>query len=108
MAKSFVPPSRVGNLHSNLGIPQGEKIGMKRLQSAKSSPRPLVRKEANEAINMQGGKNSSPKPKAASNPVGRVVSRAGKMAHKEVMSHFSDPTIVKAISAHAKGQANAL
>lgn len=53
----FVPASRVGSLHANLGISPDKKIGMKKLRAAKKNGSPLVRKEANEAINMQKGKN---------------------------------------------------
>jgi hypothetical protein len=58
MKNVFVPAKRVGKLHENLGISPDKKIGKARLQKAKNSKSPLIRKEANEAINMQKGRNS--------------------------------------------------
>lgn len=41
-----------GALHKEMGIPQGQKIGKKRLESAKHSSSPKERKRANFALNM--------------------------------------------------------
>lgn len=74
---------------------------MPRLQAAKNSPRPLVRQEATEAINMQGGKNAAPaKPKAPKSPINRFVNKGAKMAHKDAVSHFADATIRGALNQH--------
>ncbi len=78
---------------------------MQKLQAAKSSPRPLVRKEATEAINMQGGKNRAPA--KAPSPVTRFVSKGANMAHKDAMSHFGDATIRQALGQHASIQSKA-
>lgn len=45
---------RPGLLHTKLGIPQGHKIPMAKLQAAKHSSSPSLRKEANFAINARG------------------------------------------------------
>lgn len=57
MAQKPIGPVKKGALHSDLGIPQGEKIGKARLQAAKNSDNPKVRKRANFALNMayEGG-----------------------------------------------------
>jgi hypothetical protein len=52
VAGKKIGPIAKGRLHANLGIPSGEKIGKTRLQAAKNSASPAVRKEANFALNM--------------------------------------------------------
>lgn len=47
-----IEPVKKGALHADLGIPQGEKIGKDKLEAAKSSGSPQVRKRANFALNM--------------------------------------------------------
>lgn len=39
------------SLHSVLGIPETQKIPMARMQQAKNSPNPAIRKKANFAVN---------------------------------------------------------
>lgn len=50
-----IGPVKKGALHQDLGIPQGQKIGKDRLESAKNSSDPTVRKRANFALNMAYG-----------------------------------------------------
>lgn len=45
-----------GLLHEHLGIPKGKPIPLARLQAAKNSKNPAIRKEANFAINARGFK----------------------------------------------------
>jgi len=56
-ASTYVPPeikkSHKGMLHKALGIPEGESIPMSRLQEAKNSKDPHVRRMANFAINFR-------------------------------------------------------
>lgn len=47
-----IGPIKKGALHAEMGIPQGEKIGKKRLESAKHSGNPVEAKRANFALNM--------------------------------------------------------
>lgn len=47
-----IGPIKKGALHAEMGIPQGEKIGRKRLEAAKHSSSPTERKRANFALNM--------------------------------------------------------
>lgn len=49
--KPLIAPSKRGQLHRDLGVPQGQKIPASRLQAAKNSPNPAIRKRANFAIN---------------------------------------------------------
>ena len=46
-----------GALHEELGIPQGEKIPESRLESAKNSSNPTLRKRATLAETMKGWKH---------------------------------------------------
>jgi hypothetical protein len=45
-----IKPSHKGKLHRALGIPKGQKIPIARLQAAKHSLSPAIRKEANFAL----------------------------------------------------------
>ncbi|MDE1868212.1 MAG: hypothetical protein KGI08_10955 [Thaumarchaeota archaeon] len=58
MAKGSISIKRPGLLHSKLGVPQGHKIPMSKLQAAKHSSSPAMRKEANFAINARGFNHS--------------------------------------------------
>lgn len=46
-----IGPVKKGALHQAMGIPQGEKIGVGKLEKAKKSSSPLMRKRANFALN---------------------------------------------------------
>lgn len=46
-----IKPANRGLLHSKLGVPQGQKIPLKMLMSAKRSQSPSMRKEATFAAN---------------------------------------------------------
>lgn len=46
-----IKPSHKGLLHKKLGVPQGEKIPAAKLNAAKKSNSPALRKEANFATN---------------------------------------------------------
>ena len=48
-----IKKSHRGLLHKKLGIPQGEKIPLSKLMSAKNSPSPSMRKEATFATNFR-------------------------------------------------------
>lgn len=52
--KSLIKPSHKGLLHEDLGVPQGQKIPMDKIEAAKNSSDPAVRKRANFAINFRG------------------------------------------------------
>ena len=56
MAKSgiHIKESHKGRLHEKTGTPMKEKIPMSKLESAKNSPNPATRKQANFAINSRG------------------------------------------------------
>ena len=56
MAKSLIKPSHKGLLHSKLGVPQGQKIPMSKIDKALYSSSPALRKEANFAKNFRGKK----------------------------------------------------
>jgi hypothetical protein len=56
MAAPMIKPSRRGLLHKKLGVPQGEKIPEGKIQKAKQSSSPALRKEATFAENF-GGKS---------------------------------------------------
>lgn len=51
MPAPMINPAHKGLLHKHLGIPLGKKIPLAKLMSAKSSPSPATRKEANFAVN---------------------------------------------------------
>lgn len=51
LKKPLIQPSHKGLLHKKLGVPQGQKIPMSKLEAAKNSKSPALRKEANFAIN---------------------------------------------------------
>ena len=53
MASPMIKKSHVGELHRNLGIPEGEKIPLKALMQAKKSSSPAVRKRATFAVNFR-------------------------------------------------------
>lgn len=59
-----IGPVKKGALHSQMGIPQGEKIGKKRLESAKHSSSPQERKRANFALNMNKATGGTINPRA--------------------------------------------
>lgn len=46
-----IKPSHRGLLHRNLGIPEGQKIPLKRLMAAKKSASPAIRKQDTFAVN---------------------------------------------------------
>lgn len=46
MRKIEIKPSHKGELHSDLGVPQGQPIPAAKLESAKNSENPAVRKRA--------------------------------------------------------------
>jgi hypothetical protein len=48
---SMIKPSHRGLLHKKLGIPQGERIPEAKIEAAKRSPSPALRKEATFAEN---------------------------------------------------------
>jgi hypothetical protein len=52
-----IKPSHKGRLHEALGIQAGVKIPLQRLEQAKNSPNPAIRKEANFALNARGWKH---------------------------------------------------
>lgn len=56
MTKSLIKPSRKGLLHKKLGVPQGDKIPMSKINKALHSKSPSLRKEANFAKNFRGKK----------------------------------------------------
>ncbi|HEU0176277.1 MAG TPA: hypothetical protein VFV58_18585 [Blastocatellia bacterium] len=49
-----IKPSREGLLHENLGVPQGQRIPAAKLEAAKHSSDPAIRRRANFAINAKG------------------------------------------------------
>lgn len=57
MAENWIqkalPSSSKGKLHKNLGIPQGKKIPAKKLDKAKHSKSPSIRREANLAATLK-------------------------------------------------------
>lgn len=46
-----IKPANKGKLHADLGVKQGQKIPVKRLEAAKNSSDPAVRKRATFALN---------------------------------------------------------
>lgn len=46
-----IKPANKGKLHSALGVPQGQKISVSKLEAAKHSKSAAIRKEANFALN---------------------------------------------------------
>lgn len=63
-AKPMIKPSHKGRLHQNLNVPPGQKIPMAKLQTAKSTGSPAVKKQATFAINFRnkGAKKPAAKP----------------------------------------------
>lgn len=57
MSKGFNPGGHKGKLHRELGIPEGEKIGSARIQSAEHSSNPEVRRDAIRAETMSHWKH---------------------------------------------------
>ena len=51
MKSPTIKPSHKGLLHEDLGVPTGQKIGHARLEAAKHSSDPAIRKRANFALN---------------------------------------------------------
>lgn len=49
-----IKASHKGELHSDLGVPQGEPIPAAKLAAAKNSPNPAVRRRATFAQNAKG------------------------------------------------------
>jgi hypothetical protein len=47
-----IGPVKKNALHEQMGVPKGEKIGKSRLEQAKNSDNPQMRKRANFALNM--------------------------------------------------------
>jgi hypothetical protein len=47
----YIKPSHEGELHENLHVPEGQKIPVSRLEEAKHSKSPAIRRRANFAIN---------------------------------------------------------
>lgn len=68
-----IGPVAKGKLHSNLGIPQGEKIGKSRLRAAKNSKSPAIRKEANFALNMNKATGGTINPRATGGTINRLA-----------------------------------
>ncbi len=48
--------TKKGGLHKNLGVPAGKGIPVKKVEAAMDSKKPVVRKEAQMAENMNPGK----------------------------------------------------
>lgn len=66
MAKPMIKPSRKGLLHKKLGVPQGETIPEAKIEKAKQSSSPALRKEATFAENFGhkgGGKSRGTVPR---------------------------------------------
>lgn len=55
MAKKFIQEMHMkkGALHKTLGVPEGEKIPVKKLEKAEHSKNPLTRKRANLAATLK-------------------------------------------------------
>lgn len=49
-----IKPSHKGRLHEKLGVPEGEKIPEAKIEKAKHSKSPALRREANFAENAKG------------------------------------------------------
>lgn len=56
-----INPANKGKLHSQLGVPPGQKIPLAKLEAAKNSKNPAVRKEANFALNARKFKHTKKK-----------------------------------------------
>lgn len=82
MKKPLINPAHRGLLHDDLGIPRGEKIPRARLEEAKRSSDPAVRKRANFALNFNHNGHH-----------GEVVS---------IGAHHSDPKFARIEIAHGK------
>lgn len=52
MAKEFKPGGHKGKLHRELGVPEGKKIGAKRINAAEKSKNPEIRRDAIRAKTM--------------------------------------------------------
>ena len=52
-----IKPSHEGKLHHGLHVPEGQKIPMSKLEEAKHSSSPAVRRRATFAINARGFKH---------------------------------------------------
>lgn len=46
-----IKPENKGKLHKKLGVPEGEKIPLSKLEAAKRSSNPATRKQATFAVN---------------------------------------------------------
>lgn len=68
-----IGPVKKGALHKEMGIPQGEKIGRKRLESAKHSSSPTERKRANFALNMNKATGGTINPVATGGTINRFA-----------------------------------
>jgi hypothetical protein len=55
--KPAIKPSHKGRLHANLGVPAGQKIPAAKLETAKHSKSPAIRKQANFAANARKWKH---------------------------------------------------
>ena len=63
----MIKPSRRGLLHKKLGVPQGQKIPEAKIQKAKHSSSPALRKEATFAQNF-GHKSGGRKTRSDKHP----------------------------------------
>lgn len=68
-----IGPVKKGALHKEMGIPQGEKIGKKRLEAAKHSSSPTERKRANFALNMNKATGGTINPRATGGTINRYA-----------------------------------
>jgi len=68
-----IGPVKKGALHAQMGIPQGEKIGKKRLEAAKHSSSPQERKRANFALNMNKATGGTINPVATGGTINRFA-----------------------------------
>lgn len=59
--KNFLKGIKKGALHRHLGIPEDQPISTERLQEAKRSKDPEIRREATLAMNMRHFKHTGPK-----------------------------------------------
>ena len=56
MSKPMIKPSHKGLLHKALGVAEGQKIPLTKIETALHSDSPKLRKEANFAKNARGWK----------------------------------------------------
>lgn len=68
-----IGPIKKGALHAQMGIPQGEKIGKKRLEAAKNSSSPQERKRANFALNMNKATGGTINPCATGGTINKMA-----------------------------------